>query len=198
MWRKLGNRSNLALGRAVRNILDRFVGTGLGRKRLDFLLAQFLLKLLASSPLKIIPEMSPKISSGIPLVCPSSGGLEDASLDTIEGVGMSLSGLLGCPLLPEALEVVLETVDTGIGPLGVSVVRMDKNGVEPEGFDGISRGLRKAREELAPGVSPGLSSSKGGFVARPSFLSVFPGFLGSVVGLYTGDVFHPYILLIFG
>jgi hypothetical protein len=182
-WRKLGNGSNLALGWAVRNILDHFVGTGLGRKHSSSQLARFLPKLLASYPSKIMPEMSPKISSRISLVHPSSGGLDDASLDTIEGVGMSLSGLLGCPLLPKTMEVVPETVDTGIGPLGVSVERMDKNGVEPEGFDGVSGGLRKAREELAPGVSPALSSSRGGSIARPSIPSVFPGFLGSVVGL---------------
>jgi len=125
-----------------------------------------------------MPEMSPEISFGIPLVRPSSGGLEDASLDTIEGVGMSWSGLLGCPLLPETMEVVPETIDTGTGPLGVSVVQMDKNGVEPEGFDGVSGGLRKAREELAPGVSPALSSSRGGSVAGPSLPSIFPGFSG--------------------
>jgi hypothetical protein len=182
-WRKLGIRSNLALGRAVRNILDCFVGTGLGRKRSGFRLARFLLKLLASRPLKIMPEMSLEISSGISLVRPPSGGWEDTSLDTIEGVGMSSSGLLGCPLLPETMEVVPETVNTGIGPLGVSVERMDKNGVEPEGFDGVSRGLRKAREELAPGISSALSSSRGGSIAGPSLPSVFLGFLGSVVGL---------------
>jgi hypothetical protein len=182
-WRKLGNGFNLALGRAVKNILDCFVGTGLGHKRSGFRLARFLPKLLASRSSKIMPEMSPEISSGIPLVRPYSGGLEDASLDTIEGVGMSLSGLLGCPLLSETMEVVLETVDTGTGPLGVSVVRMDKNGVEPEGFDGVSGGLRKAREELAPGVSLALSSSRGGSVAGPSLPSVFSGFSGSVVGL---------------
>jgi hypothetical protein len=182
-WRKLGNRSNLALGRAVRNILDRFVGTGLARKCSGFRLARFLPKLLASRPSRIMPEMSPEISSGIPLVRPSSGGLEDVSLDTLEGVGMSLSGLLGCPLLPETMEVVPETVDTGTGPLGVSVVRMDMNGVELEDFDGVSGGLRKAREELAPEVSPALSSSMGGSVAGPSLPSVFPGFSGSVVGL---------------
>jgi hypothetical protein len=43
--------------------------------------------------------------------------------------------------------------------------------------------LRKAREELAPGVSPVLSSFRGGSVAGPSLPSVFPEFLGSVVGL---------------
>jgi hypothetical protein len=125
----------------------------------------------------------PEISSGISLVRPPSGGLEDASLDTIEGVGMSLLGLLGCPLLPETMEVVPETVDTGTGPVGVSVERMDKNGVEPEGFDGVSGGLRKAREEFASGVCPALSSSKGGSIAGPSLPSVFPRFLGSVGGL---------------
>jgi len=46
--------------------------------------------------------MTPEISYGIPLVCPSTGGLEDASLDTIEGVGLVLSISLGCPLLPES------------------------------------------------------------------------------------------------
>jgi hypothetical protein len=60
---------------------------------------------------------------------------------------------------------------------------MDKNGVEPEGFNGVSGGLRKAREELAPGVSPVLSSSRGGSVAGPSLPSVFPGFSGFIVGL---------------
>jgi hypothetical protein len=120
-----------------------------------------------------------------------------------EGVGMLLSGLLGCPLLPETMEVVPEIVDTGTGPVGVSVVRMDKNEVEPEGFDGVSGGLRKAREELAPGVFLALSSSRSGFVAWPSLPSVFPGFSGSVVGLSeasssTGDVFHPYRFLLFG
>jgi hypothetical protein len=183
-WRKLGNGSNLALGRVVRNILDRFVGTGLGRKRSGFRLARFLPKLLASRPSRIMPEMSLEISFGIPLVRPSSGGLEDASLDTIEGVGMSLSGLLGCPLLSETMEVVPETVDTRTGPLGVRVVRMDKNGVEPEGSDGVSGGLRKAREELAPGVSLALSSSRSGFVAGRSLPSVFLGFSSSVVGLF--------------
>jgi hypothetical protein len=182
-WRMLGNGSNLALGQAVRNILDHFVGTGLGRKRLGFRLARFLPKLLTSCPSKIMPEMSLEISFRIPLVRPSSGGLEDASLDTIEGAGMLLSGLLGCPLLPKTMEVVPEIVDTGIGPLGVSVVRMDKNGVEPKGFDGVSGGLRKAREELAPGVSLALSYSRGGSVAGPSLPSVFLGFSGFVVGL---------------
>jgi hypothetical protein len=118
--------------------LDRFVGTRLGRKRLGFRLARLLPKLLASRSLRILLEMSLEISSGIPLVCRSFGGLEDASVDTIEGVGMSLSGFLGCPLLSETMEVVPETDDTGTGPLGVNVVRMDKNGVEPEGFDGVS------------------------------------------------------------
>jgi hypothetical protein len=183
MWRKLGNGSNLALGQAVRNILGRFVETGLGCKRSSFQLARFLPKLLASRLSKIMPERSSEISSGIPLVHPSSSGLEDALLDTIEGVGMSLSGLLGCRLLQETMEVVPETVDTRTGPLGVSVVQMDKNGVEPKGFDGVSGGLRKARKEFAPGVSPALSSSRGGSVARPSLPSVFPGFSSSVVGL---------------
>lgn len=182
-WRKLGNGSNLALGRVERNVLDRFVGIGLGRKCSGFWLARFLRKLLASRLSRIMSEISPEISSRIPLVRPSYGGLEDASLDTIEGVGMSLLGLLGCPLLSEMMEVVPETVDTGTGPLGVSVVRMDKNGVEPEGSDGVSRGLRKAREELAPGVSLALSSSRVGFVTGRSLPSVFPGFSGSVVGL---------------
>jgi len=100
-WSKLGNGSNLALGQAVRNILDHFVGTGLGRKRSGFRLARLFPKLLASCALRIQPELTPEISSGIPLVRLSSGGLEDASLDTIEGVGMTLSGSLGCPLLPE-------------------------------------------------------------------------------------------------
>jgi hypothetical protein len=40
--------------------------------------------------------MTPEIS----LVSPT-GGLGDASLDTIEGEGMVSLGSLGCPLLPE-------------------------------------------------------------------------------------------------
>jgi hypothetical protein len=179
----LGNGAKLALSRAIRNVLDYFVGTGLGRKRSGFHLARLLLKHLASRRSRILSEMSPEISSGIPLVHPSSGGLEDTSLDTIEGVGMSLSGLFRCPLSPKTLEVVPKTNDTGTGPLRVSVVQMERNEVEPEGFDSVSGGLRKAREELAPKVSPVLSSSRGGSIAEPSLPSVIPGFLGSVVGL---------------
>lgn len=163
--------------------MDRFVGTRVGRKRSGFRSAGLLPKLLASRPSRIMPKMSPKISSRIPLVRPSSGGLEDDSLDTIEGVGMSLSGLLGCPLLLETMEVVPETDDIGTRPLGVSVVQMDKNGVEPEGFDGVFGGLRKAREELALEVSLILSSSRSGSVAEPSLPSIFPRFSDFIVGL---------------
>jgi hypothetical protein len=100
--------------------LDRFVGTGLGRKRSGFRLARLLPNLLASRPSRIQPELTPEISSRIPLVRPSSGGLEDASLDTIEGVGMTLSGSLECPLLPETsggLRKAREELAPGVSPV---------------------------------------------------------------------------------
>jgi hypothetical protein len=158
----------LALGRAVRNILDRFVRTGLGRKHSGFRLARLLPKLLASHLSRIQLELTPEISSRIPLVRPSSAGLEDASLDTIKDVVMTLSGSLGCPLLPETSFQKVPITTLEVEKL------MGKNGDELEGFDGISRGLRKAREELAPGVPPVLSSSRGGSSSSPD--------IGSAVG----------------
>lgn len=77
--------------------MDRFVGTGLGRKRSGLHLARLIPKPLASRPPRILPE----ISSGTPLNLPSTGDLEDAPLDTIKGVGMASSGSLGHSLLPE-------------------------------------------------------------------------------------------------
>jgi hypothetical protein len=65
-WRKLVIGSNLALGRAVRKLLARFVGTGLGH-RSGFRLARLFPKPVLSHKLSILPEMSPEISSGSPL-----------------------------------------------------------------------------------------------------------------------------------
>jgi len=160
------------LGWAVRNILDRFVGTALGCKCSGCQLARFLLSVENHAGDFF------KDSFG-----PSFWWLGGCFVGYHRGYGYVVIGLAWVSLLPEMMEVVLETVDTGTGPLGVSIVRMDKNGVEPEGFNGVSGGLRKAREELAPAVSPALSSSRGGSVPGPSLPSVFPGFSGFVVGL---------------
>jgi hypothetical protein len=43
MWRKLGPGC-LALGRAIRRLLDRFAGSGLNRKPLGFLVARLMWK----------------------------------------------------------------------------------------------------------------------------------------------------------
>jgi hypothetical protein len=96
-WSKLVIGSNLSLGRAVRKLLARFVGTSLGH-RSGFRLARLFPKLILSRPLSILPEISPEISSGSPLDRLSTGVLVDVQLETSESVGMASSGSPGCLL----------------------------------------------------------------------------------------------------
>jgi hypothetical protein len=63
-WRKLGTGFFLALGRAVRNLLDRFAGLGLSRKSSGFRVARLMPKAKVSRP----SSSTSKVSSGLILV----------------------------------------------------------------------------------------------------------------------------------
>jgi hypothetical protein len=76
MWSKLGTEFNLALGLAVRKLLDQYVGSGLGRKRSGFRVAHLIPKLKASRPSRSLGETTPELSSGMFLVRPPPRGLE--------------------------------------------------------------------------------------------------------------------------
>jgi len=96
-WSKLDMGSNLALGRAIRKLLARFVRIGLGH-RLGFRLARLFLKPIPSRPLSILLEMLPEITSGSPSDRLSTGLLVNAPLETSESVGMASLGSPGCLL----------------------------------------------------------------------------------------------------
>lgn len=99
-WSKLGIYFDLALGRAIRKILGRFAVSGLDRKRSSFRLASLMSKPKVSRPSRLLVEMMPKSSSGMVMGQPPVGGLEAASLDTIEGAGQAKLVSLGCALRP--------------------------------------------------------------------------------------------------
>jgi hypothetical protein len=67
-WRKLGTGFFLALGWAVRNLLDRFAGSGLSRKSSGFRVARLMPKAKVSRPSSSPQETTSKVSSGLILV----------------------------------------------------------------------------------------------------------------------------------
>jgi hypothetical protein len=67
-WRKLGSGFDLALGRAVRKVLGRFLESGLGSKCSGFRLARLMQKPRFSRPSSSPPEKTTNFSSGLLLV----------------------------------------------------------------------------------------------------------------------------------
>lgn len=94
-WRKLGTGFFLALGWAVRNLLDRFAGSRLSRKSSGFHVARLVPKSKVSRLLSTPPETTLKVSSRLILVRPPPGGLEVASSVATEGTGLAISVSVG-------------------------------------------------------------------------------------------------------
>jgi hypothetical protein len=113
-WSKLVIGSNLSLGRAVIELLARFVGTSLGHHSC-FRLARLFPQPVLSRPLSILPE----ISSRSPLDHLSTGVLVDIQLEASESVGMASSGSFGCLLQSKTssslpLPEITSPVDSGV------------------------------------------------------------------------------------
>lgn len=128
-WSKLGNGSNLALGRAVRKILDRFVGIGLGCKCSGFRLARLIPQRLASRPSRILPETSlhPFLPE-LELLLPVAPGASPSSVTLLVGSGLDSfvsveKELVQAPAVPvekksaEGLEVPSRVPGFGVAPL---------------------------------------------------------------------------------
>lgn len=94
-WSKLGTGFFLALGRAVRNFLDRFAGSGLSRKSSGFRVACLITKAKVSRPSSSTPETTSKVSSRLILVQPPPKGLEVAASIATEGAGSVISVSVG-------------------------------------------------------------------------------------------------------
>lgn len=73
---KLGIGFFLALGQAIRNLLDCFAGSGLSCKSSGFRVARLMPKAKTSRPSSSPPETTSKVSSGLILVRSPPGGLE--------------------------------------------------------------------------------------------------------------------------
>lgn len=94
-WRKLGTGFFLALGCAVRYLLDRFAGSRLSRKSFGFRVARLMPKAKVSRPSSLPPETTSKVSSGLILVQPPLGGLEVAVSVATEGASPAISVSVG-------------------------------------------------------------------------------------------------------
>jgi hypothetical protein len=90
-WNRLGFRFYVALGRAVRKLMDWFSGSGMGRKHLGFCVARFWPKPKAAHTSRSLPETTPKWSTRMFLVWPPPGGLVGDALGATEGAGPALS-----------------------------------------------------------------------------------------------------------
>jgi hypothetical protein len=204
-WSKLDMGSNLALGRAIRKLLARFVRIGLGHC-LGFYLARLFLKPVPSRPLSILLEMSLEITSGSPSDRLSTGVLVNALLETFESVGMALSGSRRCllqpetsssPPLPESTSPAVSGVILGLSSFGdgPSCRHLDPDEdvgsgsmeIQPETSSEISLGPESGVASV--GVDPLDVDGDSGVVAGPSLPSVTPGFSGSVVKLSEAFLF---------
>jgi hypothetical protein len=94
-WRKMGSGFFLALGRAVRNLLDRFAGSGLSHKSSGFRVGRLMSKAKVFRPSSSPPKTTSKVSSGLILVRPPPGGLEVAASVATEGAGPAISVSVG-------------------------------------------------------------------------------------------------------
>jgi hypothetical protein len=94
-WCKLGTGFFLALGRAVRNLLDRFAGSGLSCKSSGFRVARLMPKAKVSRPSSSTPETTSKVSTALILVRPPPRGLEVAASVATEGAGPAISVSVG-------------------------------------------------------------------------------------------------------
>jgi hypothetical protein len=92
---QVGYRVFLALGRAIRNLLDRFAGSGLSRKSSGFCVAHLMPKAKVSRPSSSPPETTSKVSSRLILVRPPPGGLKVAASVATEGAGPAISISVG-------------------------------------------------------------------------------------------------------
>jgi len=81
-WSKLVFGFNLVMGRALRNLLGRFAGSGLRWKRSGLHLGHLMLKAKVSRPARILPERMPMTSSGVFLGLPPHGGGSFSHLKT--------------------------------------------------------------------------------------------------------------------
>jgi hypothetical protein len=90
-WNKLGSRFYVALGRAVRKLLDRFFGLGMGRKHLGFHVAPFWPKPKVARPSKSLSETTLEWSFGMFLVRSPLGGLVGNALVATKGAGPASS-----------------------------------------------------------------------------------------------------------
>jgi hypothetical protein len=90
-WNKLGSGFYVALGRAVRKLLDRFFRSRMGRKYLGFCVARFWPKPKAARPSRSLPKTMPKWSSGMLLVQSPPGSLVGDALVAKEGAGLASS-----------------------------------------------------------------------------------------------------------
>jgi hypothetical protein len=91
-WRKLGPGFYLALGRAIRRVLDRFARSGLNRKPLGFLVAQLLRKPKVSCPPPSLPEKTPEVSSRVGSESGSSWGFGGYNIGSHRGRESSFIG----------------------------------------------------------------------------------------------------------
>lgn len=80
----------MALGRAVRKLLDRFSGSRMGCKHLGFRVARFLPKPKAAHPSRSLPETTLKWSSGMFLVWSPPRSLVGDALGATKGMGPAL------------------------------------------------------------------------------------------------------------
>jgi hypothetical protein len=81
----------VALGRAVRKLLDQFFESGMGRKHLGFRMARFWPKPKVACPSRSLPEMMLEWSSRMILVWSPPGGLVGDALVAIEDASPALS-----------------------------------------------------------------------------------------------------------
>jgi hypothetical protein len=117
-WRKLGTGFFLALGRAVRNLLDRFARSGLSRKSSSFCVARLMPKAKVSRPSSSPSETTSKVSSGLILVRSPPRGLEVAASVATEGAGPAISVFVGGSIRSEPSSSAVTGTTSFMPPTG--------------------------------------------------------------------------------
>jgi hypothetical protein len=100
-WRKLGPDFYLALGRAIRRVLDLFARSGLNRKPLGFRVARLMRKPKVSCPPPSLSETTSEVSSGLVVNRLPPGGLEVTALGATEGASPASSVFVGDSFMSE-------------------------------------------------------------------------------------------------
>jgi len=141
-WRKLGTGFFLALGWAVRNLLERFVGSRLSRKSSGFHVTRLMPKAQVSHPSSSSPETTLKVSFGLILVRPPLGGLEVAVSVATKGAGPAISIFVGDSIRsdPSSLAVTGMTSfmpSTGVESSNVHTVLSSQTPASKESSEGM-------------------------------------------------------------